>query len=115
MRRLTVNTFCPDGYVPTRRAIVEAAGCWFPERFAALEKRFAALERLVAPQAQTKQPKSENSLDALVRAFSQWQIPAAWQDDTWRHEFEDIERQTAHGLRNFLHQRTLEVCYFTKH
>jgi hypothetical protein len=102
-----VNTFCPDGYVPTPGAIVTAAECWFPERF-------AALERAVAPQAETKQPKLDNSLDVLARAFSQRQIPAAWQDDRWRHEFEDIGGQTAHRLRNFLHQGMFKVCYFTK-
>ena len=47
-----------------------------------------------------------------MRAFSQSQIPAAWQDDNWRHEFEDIWTQTAHRLRNFLHQGTIKAYYF---
>jgi hypothetical protein len=106
-----VNGFCPDGYLPAQEAIARAAECWFPERVAAIGEGFAALERLVAPQSETKQP-SDNSLDALARAFSQSQIPAAWQDDMWRHEFKDLWSQTAHRLRNFLHQGTLKAYYF---
>lgn len=106
-----MSGYCPSGYVPTQGAIVKAAEYWFPERVAALGEVFAALERLVAPQSETKQP-SDNSLDALARAFSQSQIPAAWQDDMWRHEFKDLWSQTAHRLRNFLHQGTLKAYYF---
>jgi hypothetical protein len=108
VRRLAVNGFCPDGYVRTQVAIARAAECWFPERFAALEKSFVALESAVAPQA-----KSDSSLDAVVRAFSHGPIPAAWQDGTWRHEFEDLWSQTAHRLRNFLYQGTLKAYYFS--
>lgn len=97
-----MNTFCPDGYVPTQEAIVRAAGYWFPDRP-------AALERAAAPQAETKQTKTE---DALARAFSESQISAAWQDDMWRHEFEDVWNQAAHRLRNLLHQSTLKAYYF---
>ena len=105
--KLAVNRFCPDGYVRTQMAIAGGAECWFPERFAALENSFAELESAVAPQ-----PKSDSSLDAVVRAFSHRPIPAAWQDDTWRHEFEDLWSQTAHRLRNFLYQDTLKAYYF---
>jgi hypothetical protein len=109
---LAVNGFCPDGYVPAQEAIAKAAEYWFPERLAALEKAFDALERAAAPQSETKQLKPDNSLDTLARAFSQWQIPAAWQDDMWRQEFEDIWSQTARRLRNVLHQGTLKAYYF---
>ena len=107
MSRLAVNRFCPDGYVHTQVAIARGAECWFPERFAALENSFAELERAVAPQ-----PKSDSSLDAVVRAFSHRPIPAAWQDDAWRHEFEDVWNQAAQRLRNLLHQNTLKAYYF---
>ena len=102
-----MNRFCPDGYVRTQGAIGRAAEYWFPERFAALANMFAELESAVAPQ-----PKSDSSLDAAVRAFSHWPIPAAWEDDTWRHEFEDLWSQTAYRLRNFLYQGTLKAYYF---
>ena len=105
--KLALNTFCPDGYVRTQMAIAGGAKCWFPERFAALKNSFAELESTVAPQ-----PKSDSSLDAVVRALSHRPIPAAWQDDTWRHEFEDLWSQTAHRLRNFLYQGTLKAYYF---
>ena len=72
-----------------------------------MEREFAALESAVAPQ-----PKSDSSIDAAVRAFSQRQIPAAWHDDAWRREFEDLWSQTAHRLRNFLYQGTLKAYYF---
>ena len=58
------------------------------------------------------QVPAQNNIEAAVRAFSQSQIPAAWQDDNWRHAFEDIWRQTAHRLRNFLHQDTIKAYYF---
>ena len=102
-----MNRFCPDGYVSTQEAIVRAAAYWFPARFAALDNRSAALESAAAPH-----PKSDSSLDAAVRAFSHRPIPAAWQDDTWRHEFGDVCSQTAHRLRNFLHRGTLKAYYF---
>src|SRR5262245_29160514 len=104
-----MNGFCPDGYVPVQEAIVRAAEYWFPEGFAALEKSLAALERSGAPQSEAK-PGS--NLDAVVRAFSQRQIPAGWQDDAWRAEFADLWSQTAHRLRNLLHQDTMKAYYF---
>jgi hypothetical protein len=75
--------FCPDGYVPLHEAMFTAAKVWYPEQ-----------------------------ISALVRAFSQWPIPAAWQDDAWRHAFANIWSETAHRLRYLLHQGTLKVYYF---
>jgi DNA polymerase III delta prime subunit len=92
-----VSDFCPDGYLPTRDAIVRAAERWFPDKI-------AALETAAAPESQTK---PDNNLDAAARAFSQPQVP-----DAWRHAFEEIASQTVHRLRNFLHQGTLKAYYF---
>jgi hypothetical protein len=93
-----MNGFCPDGYMPTREAIVRAAEYWFPERI-------AALERAAAPQSETR---ADNSSEALARALSQpLGIP-----DALRHEFRDIVNQTVHRLRNLLHQGELTAYYF---
>ena len=97
-----MSAFCPDGYVPTRDAIAWAAEHWFP-------KRWAALWEAAAPRSATK-PK--HNIDAAVQVFSQPQIPAAWQDDTWRHEFEHVWGETAHRLRNSLHQDAIKAFYF---
>jgi hypothetical protein len=98
-----VNTFCPDGYVPIQEAVFRAAGYWFPDRL-------AALERAAAPQSETERTKTE---DALARALSESQIPAPWQDPTWRHAFADVWIQAADRLRHFLHQDTVKAYYFT--
>jgi hypothetical protein len=82
--------FCPDGYVPLHEAMFTAAKVWYPEQISELETAAAPV-----PESQTK---SNNSLDAAVRAFSQWPIPAAWQDDAWRHAFANIWSETAHRL-----------------
>jgi hypothetical protein len=79
-----------------------AAGYWFP-------KQWAGLWEAAAPKSATK---PDNNFDAVVRAFSQSPIPAAWQDDAWRHEFVDIWTETAHRFRNFLHQDTIKAYYF---
>jgi hypothetical protein len=97
-----MTDFCPDGCVPELEAMFRAAGYWFP-------KEWAALWEATAPQSATK---PDNNFDAVVRAFSQSPIPAAWQDDAWRHEFRDVWSQTANRLRNFAHQGTLTICYF---
>jgi hypothetical protein len=98
-----VNTFCPDGYAPIQEAVLRAAGYWFPDKL-------AALERAAAPQSETKQTKTE---DALARALSESQFPPPWQDATWRRAFEDVWIHAADRLRNFLHQDTLRAYYFT--
>ena len=95
--------FCPDGYVPLHEAMFTAAKVWYPEQISALETAAAPV-----PELQTK---PNNSLDAAVRAFSQ-PIPAAWQDDAWRHAFANIWSETAHRLRNLLHQDTIKAYYF---
>jgi hypothetical protein len=92
-----VSDFCPDGYLPTREAIVRAAECWFPDKI-------AALKSAAAPESQTK---PDSNLDVAARAFSQPQVP-----DAWRHAFEDIASQSVHRLRNFLHQGKLKAYYF---
>ena len=97
-----MTDFCPDGYVPAPEAMFRAAGYWFP-------KQWTALWQAAEPQSATK---PDNNFDAVVRAFSQSPIPAAWQDDAWRHEFVGIWSQTAHRFRNFLHQDTIKGYYF---
>jgi hypothetical protein len=97
-----MTDFCPDGYVPAIAAMFSAAGYWFP-------KQWAALWEATAQQTTTK---PDNNFDAVVRGFSQSQIPAVWQDDRWRHEFETIWSQTGHRLRNLLHQDTIKAYYF---
>jgi len=95
-----MTDFCPDGYLPTPDAIVRASECWFPNKI-------AALKTAAAPESQAK---SDNNIEAAVRAFSLPQVP-----DAWRHALEEIASQTVHRLRNFLHQGTLKAYYFTDH
>jgi hypothetical protein len=92
-----VNVFCPDGYLPTPEAIARAAEHWFPDKF-------AALQTAAAPESRTK---PDNNLDAVVRAFSQPQVP-----DALRHAFEELATQTVYRLRNFLYQGALKAYYF---
>ena len=93
-----MTDFCPDGYLPTRDAIVRASECWFPNKI-------AALKTAAAPESQAK---SDNNIEAAVRALSLPQVP-----DAWRRPLEEIASQTVHRLRNFLHQGTLKAYYFT--
>jgi hypothetical protein len=93
-----MNEFCPDGYVPTQEAIIRAAQYWFPEGF-------AALERAAVPPPETK---PDNSSEALARALS----PPPVIPNALRHEFQNIVNQTAHRLRNVLHQGKLKGYYF---
>jgi hypothetical protein len=86
-----LRDFCPDGYLRSQHAILRAAGYWFPERFAALE-RAAGFEA-----------KPDNSMGAAVRAFSQPQFPDA---------LEEIAIQAVRQLRNLLHQGKLHGYYF---
>jgi hypothetical protein len=88
---LALRDFCPDGYLPSQDAILRAAGHWFPEQFAALE-RAAGFEA-----------KSDTSIDAAVRAFSQPQFPDA---------LREIAIQAVRQLRNLLHQGKLHGYYF---
>jgi hypothetical protein len=94
-----VSDFFPEGYVPAPEAMLRAAEYWFPEQWTALWEAQLAT-------------KPDNNVDAAVRAFLQSQITAAWQDDIWRYKFEDIWSQTAHRLRNLLHQATIKAYYF---
>jgi hypothetical protein len=91
-----VSDFCPDGYLPTPRAVVHAAPRWFRERFA------SALETVGFDDQKTK-PEGETGVAALARALSQPSIPAA---------FEPILRETASRLRQLLHQGKLTAYYF---
>jgi hypothetical protein len=105
-----VSHFRPDGYLPAPDAMFRAAGCWFPKQWDALWE--AAAPRSATNPDISSSTKPDNNIETAVRAFSQSQIPAAWQDDNWRNEFKDIWRQTAHRLRNFLHQDTIKAYYF---
>lgn len=107
-----MSAFCPDGYVPALDAMLRAATYWFPKQWAVLWER--AARDSVMKSENNSQPKPENNLDAVIRAFSQWQTPAAWQDDAWRYQFADIWTQTAHRLRNLLHQHLIKAYYFDR-
>ena len=105
-----MSHFRPDGYLPAPDAMFRAAGCWFPKQWDALWE--AAAPRSATNPDISSSTKPDNNIETAVRAFSQSQIPAVWQDDNWRNEFKDIWRQTAHRLRNFLHQDTIKAYYF---
>jgi hypothetical protein len=92
-----MSDFFPDGYVPTPEAIARAAKHWFAERFNEPE----------IPSTPHSATKPESPIEEAVRAFSQPQIPRAWQD-----AFEDIARQTVQRLRNLLHQGKLNAYHF---
>src|SRR6266851_5218820 len=89
--------FCPDGYLPTRVAIVRAAECWFPDEVARLE----------AASAPDLQKTPDNSVDALARALSQMRIP-----DVLQLEFQVIVNQTVRRLHDFMHLGKLKTYYF---
>jgi hypothetical protein len=88
-----LRDFCPDGYLPSQDSIFRAAGYWFPEQFAALERAAGSLS----------EAKSDNSIDAAVRAFSQPQFPDA---------LKEIAIQAVRQMRNLLHQGKLHGYYF---
>ena len=92
-----MTVFCPDGYVPTREALVRAAQYFFSEQIAAIER---------APSAGSE-TKPNNFADAVAQAFSRSQVL-----NTLRREFKNIVNQTEHRLRNFLHQGKLNAYYF---
>jgi hypothetical protein len=93
-----MTDFCPDGYLPTRDAVVRVAQSWFPDKF-------SLLEPTAARETQTE-PK--NDLEAAVRIFSQPPIP-----DALRHVFEEAWVPAVSRLRNFLYQGTLQAFYFS--
>ena len=105
-----MTAFCPDGYVPALDAMLRAARYWFPKQWAVLWGRAAPESAMKSEK--NAETKLENNLDAAIRAFSQWQIPAAWQDHAWRYQFTDIWTRTAHRLRNLLHQHLIKAYYF---
>jgi hypothetical protein len=92
-----MNDFCPEGYVPTLKAIARAVKHWFPEQF---NKFVVAMESLPAT-------RPEGHIEQAVQAFSPPQIPGVSQ-----HAWENIVSQTEHQLRNLLHQGTLNAYYF---
>ncbi len=92
-----MTIFCPDGYVPTREALVRAALYFFPEQIAAAERAASA----------GSETKPNNFADAVARAFLRSQVL-----NTLRREFRDVVNQTENRLRNFLHQGKLNAYYF---
>lgn len=92
-----MTVFCPDGYVPTREALVGAAQYFFSEQIAAIER---------APSAGSE-IKPNNFADAVVQAFSRSPVL-----NTLQREFKNIVSQTEHRLRNLLHQGKLNAYYF---
>lgn len=92
-----MSVFCPDGYVPTREALVRAAQYFFAEQIAAIER---------APSAGSE-TKANNFADAVLQAFSRSPVL-----NTLQREFKNIVSQTEHRLRNFLYQGKLNAYYF---
>lgn len=92
-----MTIFCPDGYMPTRQALVRAAQHFFPEQIAEIETATSA----------GSETKPTNFADAVAQAFLRSQVL-----NTLRREFRDIVNQTEHRLRDFLHQGKLNAYYF---
>lgn len=92
-----MTTFCPEGYVPAREAIVKAALFFCADQI-------AALERVPASGSDTA---PDNFADAVARAFARSQVL-----NILRREFKDIVKQTIQRLRNLLHQGKLKAYYF---
>jgi hypothetical protein len=93
----TVIDFCPDGCLPTVKAIAAAARRWFAERFTTLEKTATSQQGA----------ELESPIEKAVRVFSQPPIP-----DDWRQAFEEIKNETVNRLRNLLHEGKLHGYYF---
>ena len=95
-----MNVFCPEGFVPTQKAIVIAAEYWFVEDLAAIT---AAVADHLAPENEP-----ESGTQRLARALSELSI-----SDRVRLEAADILIRTANKLRHFLHEgRLLKAYYF---
>lgn len=92
-----MNDFRPDGYVPTREAIVTAVERWFPEQF----------NQFVVAMKSQPASRPEGHIEQAVQAFSPPQIPGVSRD-AWQN----IRSQTVHRLRNLLHQGKLNAYYF---
>ena len=86
-----MSVFCPDGYVPIPNAVLMVARFWFPLQIA-------------APVTESQsEPKPDNSIDAAVSALLPRQVLDA---------LHNALSETAHRLRNFLHQGELKAYYF---
>ena len=92
-----MNDLCPDGYVPTEKAIARALERWFPEQF----------NQFVVAMESQPASRPEGHIEQAVQAFSPPQIPGVSRD-AW----ENIVSQTVHRLRNLLHQGKLNSYYF---
>ena len=92
-----MSDFCPEGYVPTPKAIARAAERWFYDDF----------DHLQSAVGSESGAKLERDIDVVVRAFSQPLLP-----DAWRDAFQKIVNQTVQRLRNLLHEDRLEAFYF---
>ena len=88
-----MNGFCPDGYVSIPGAVLMVAKFWFP-------LQIAAPKRVTESQSE---PKPDNSIDAAVSALLPLQVLDA---------LHNALNETAHRLRNFLHQGELKAYYF---
>ena len=88
-----MSVFCPDGYIPIPDAVLATAKFWFP-------LQITAPERITESQSETK---PDNSIDAAVSAL----LPPQVLD-----KLHKALNETAHRLRNFLHQGELKAYYF---
>jgi hypothetical protein len=94
-----MSDFCPDGYVPSQIAIIEASQKWFSERWAVVQ----------TPNADNSAIEAEprRGVNALAWALSQPPIP--WEVQVM---IADVVPKTVHRLRNYLFQDKLKAYYF---
>ena len=88
-----MSGFCPDGYVSIPNAVLMVAKFWFPPQI-------ASPERVTESQSE---PKPDNSIHNAVSGLLQPQVLDA---------LHNALNETAHRLRNFLHQGKLKAYFF---
>jgi hypothetical protein len=92
-----VNVFCPEGYVPTQKAIVIAAQYWFAEELVAITA------------GATDRPAPENEPESEVQGLARAPSPLSISDFV---RLFDICVRSANKLRHSLHQGLVNAYYF---
>ena len=95
--------FCPDGYVPVRRAIERAVLDWFPEQVSAIDTAVAG------DLAGDGKPNVAMTPNEQLRRAVEGQPSIS---EGLRQQIENVLTQTEYRLRNFLHQGVLSAHYF---
>jgi hypothetical protein len=97
-----VSSFCPDGYVLTQVAILEALAHWFPERLA--ESGIPGTANLTTEDRK----RNQSGVESLANALAQRPISSELQQT-----LEDLLPETVHRLRNIPYQgKRLTAYYF---